>query len=174
MRRSFLCGLLLFSFFCSLRGYAQTEFPKEFILHLRLGSGTQTKFHAGQDLFALSAEVVPQFTLVTGKLRGGGIAGLYYAGHIMSGLFGPTVSWKIAEFKGGYFGSIGNAHLSFNHLWGTDYQRFVGGGVNLDLLNKLMVGVAAHRDYRRALWWVQSSIAFRLSKVKKPKETFPN
>jgi hypothetical protein len=88
-------------------------------------------------------------------------------------MFGPTISYKIIEFKGGHFGSLGNLHISLDHLWGTDKQRLVGGGINLDLLNKLVVSLSAHRDYKLSNWWIQSGIAFRISKVKQPKETFP-
>ena len=153
---------------------AQTEFPNEFIMHLRLHSGMITYKKPAADIFVGGLQLVPQVTLVEHRLRGGLVAGGFYANSDLHGLLGPTISLKLTEFKGGYFGSIGNVHLNLDHLWGTDEQRLAGAGINLDLLNKLVVSLMAHRDYRLNNWWIQSGIAFRLSKVKQPKETFPN
>ena len=161
--------LCLTSIICTAQ---QTEFPKEFINHLRLHSGMVTT--PGGDLFVGGLELVPQYTLIEHKLRGGVVLGAFYSNSEINGLFGPTVSLKITEFQGGHFGSLGNLHLNLDHLWGTDEQRLVGGGINLDLLNKLVVSLTAHSDYHHGEWWIQTGIAFRISKVKKPKESFPN
>ena len=167
--KTFLLSVLCFS---SIIATAQTEFPKEFIAHVRLHSGMITSPVA--DLFVGGLQIVPEYTLIEHKLRGGIIAGGFYSYKEINGLFGPTLSLKLTEFKGGHFGSLGNLHLNFDHLWGTDKQRLAGAGINLDLLNKLVVSLAAHRDYKWDQWWIQTGIAFRISKVKKPKETFPN
>lgn len=150
----------------------QTEFPKEFIAHVRLHSGMITS--PGADLFVGGLQIVPEYTLIEHKLRGGVIVGGFYSYSEINGLFGPTLSLKLTEFKGGHFGSLGNLHLNFDHLWGTDKQRLAGAGINLDLLNKLVVSLTAHRDYKWDQWWIQTGIAFRITKVKTPKETFPN
>lgn len=171
LKRGSLLSLFFFSFIYSS---AQTEFPKEFIMHLRLHSGMITYKKPAADIFVGGLQLVPQVTLVEHTLRGGLVAGGFYANSDVHGILGPTISLKLTEFKGGFFGSIGNVHINVDHLWGTDEQRLAGGGLNLDLLNKLVVSIMAHRDYRLNHWWVQSGIAFRLSKVKQPKETFPN
>ena len=150
----------------------QTEFPKEFIAHVRLHSGMITS--PGADLFVGGLQIVPEYTLIEHNLRGGVVVGGFYSYSEINGLFGPTLSLKLTEFKGGHFGSLGNLHLNFDHLWGTDKQRLAGAGINLDLLNKLVVSLTAHRDYKWDQWWVQTGIAFRITKVKTPKETFPN
>jgi hypothetical protein len=165
-----LCILSLNSF----SALSQTEFPKEFIAHLRLHSGMITGAGNTPDIFVGGLQVIPQFTLVEHKVRGGIVAGAAYSYKKLSGMFGPTVSLNIKEFKGGHFGSLGNLHINADHLWGTNEQRLLGGGLNLDLLNKLIVSLSAHRDYHLNNWWIQSGIAFRISKVKQPKETFPN
>ena len=59
------------------------------------------------------------------------------------------------------------------NAWNT-YDEGLDSKINLDLLNKLVVSLTAHRDYKWDQWWLQTGIAFRISKVKKPKETFPN
>jgi len=166
--------LLLYSLVSSITSFSQTEFPKEFITHIRLHSGMITYSNSEPELFVGGLQVIPQFTLVPNKLRGGLVAGAFYTDNNINGLFGPTISYKIAEFKGGHFGSLGNLHINLDHLWGTDEQQLAGGGINLDLLNKLIVNLSAHRDYKLANWWIQCGIAFRISKTKQPKETFPN
>ncbi len=154
---------------------AQTEFPKEFIAHLRLHSGLVTnRVKKAPELFVGGLQVIPQFTLVPYKLRGGIAAGAFYTGRHIYGSFGPTLSYKLIELKGGEFGSLGNLHLNIDHFWGTSKQRLAGGGVNLDLLNKLVVSFSGHRDYKLNTWWLQSGIAFRISKVAPIKQTFPN
>jgi hypothetical protein len=168
---------LLFSILCfiSTAVFAQqTEFPKEFVTHLRLHSGMTTNKGSAPDIFVGGLQVIPEYTIVEHKLRGGIIAGAFYSYSEINGLFGPTLSLKITEFQGGHFGTLGNLYINLDHLWGTDKQRLLGGGINLDLLNKLVVSLTAHRDYKWNQWWIQSGIAFRISKVKQPKENFPN
>lgn len=152
---------------------AQTEFPKEFILHAKLGSGAITAPRSAE-LFVATLDLRPQYTLVKNRLRAGLASGAFYTNRRLHALYGPTVSVKLSEFKGGYFGSVGNVHLNFDHLWTSDHRRLLGGGINLDLLNKLVIGFSGLRDYRNNNWWWTSALAFRLSKVKKPVETFPN
>ena len=163
----------LLYFVCTV-SVAQTEFPKEFTAHLRLHSGMVTKPGPAPDLFVGGLQVVPQVTLVEHKLRGGIAVGGFYTAKKVNGLFGPTFSWKVKELTGGPFGSLGNLHVNFDHWWGTEQQRLVGSGINLDLINKLVVSLSAHRDYRLSNWWLQSAIAFRISKVKKRIEPFPH
>jgi hypothetical protein len=168
------CLLFVWVAFFSPSASAQTEFPKEFIAHLRLHSGMVSDPGTGSPLFLGGLQVIPQVTLVPGSLRGGLAAGAFYSAKHLEGSVGPTLSLLLKEFKGGFFGSLGNLHLNADHLWGTGGQRLAGGGLNLDLLNKLVVGLSAHRDYRLNNWWIQSGIAFKISKTPVPKETFPN
>ncbi len=161
-------------FFAGTASTAQTEFPKEFITHVRLHSGLATAPKSGPDLFVGGLQLVSQVTLVPYHLRGGLTGGGFYTNNRLYGSLGPTISVKIKSFEGGHFGSLGNLHLNFDHLWGTGRQRLAGGGFNLDLLNKLVVSITGHRDYRLKQWWLQSGIAFRISKVTPAKETFPN
>lgn len=159
-------------FFSLISSAQQTEFPKEFIAHVRLHSGMVAT--NGPDLFVGGIQIVPEYTLIEHKLRGGIVAGAFYSYSKINGLFGPTLSLKLTEFQGGHFGTLGNLHLNFDHLWGTDKQHLAGAGINLDLLNKLVVSLMAHRDYKWNQWWIQTGIAFRITKVKQPKESFPN
>ncbi len=168
-----LVGLFVMAVCCSVVAKGQTEFPKEFILQAKISSGFIAAPSA-PELFTGSLQVVPQYTILPYKLRVGLVAGGLYSERKLQGLFGPALSYKLTEFKGGYFGSIGNLYISAEQLWGTGKQRLAGIGINLDLLNKIVVGLSADRDYHLAAWWWQTSIAFRITNVKKPKETFPN
>ncbi len=156
------------SFYCKAQ---DAEFPKdEFIMHLRLQNGMVTNFKGtAPDVYTGGLQVIPQYTLVQNKLRGGIIAGAFFINKKWNAQFGPTISYKIKTLSAGVFGSGGNIHLSAEHLWGTQKQRLFGGGIHLDLANKLVLNFSLHRDYNLNNWWLQNGIAFRLSKVKQPK-----
>jgi hypothetical protein len=149
-----------------------TEFPKGFIMHLRLHNGMQTQFNSTPDLYVIGAQVVEQATVIPGRLRAGVAIGAFYTNKKMNALIGPTVSLKIKSFRAGPFGTAGNVQLNLEQLWGSDDQHLFGGGVYLDLLNKIMVGLTAHRDYELNNWWLQTVLAFRLSKTPKVNEPF--
>jgi hypothetical protein len=162
--------ILLFICFC-LYGKAQdAEFPKgEFIMHLRLHNGMITNFKGtAPDVYVGGLQIVPQWTVVQNKLRLGVIAGAFYGNKKINALIGPTIALKVKTLAAGVFGSGGNIHLSVEHLWGTQKQRLIGGGIHLDLANKLVVSFSLHRDYNLNSWWLQNGIAFRISKVKQP------
>ncbi len=168
--RTVLSIFLLIRF--SIIGYAQTdtEFPKEFILHAKLHNGMVTGFHQLPDLYVAGIQLVPQYTFITHKLRGGIIGDVYYTGKKVQAAVGPTISFKLKTFKIPMFGSAGNLHLNVDHLWGTNKERLLGGGINADLGNKLIISLTAHRDYNRNTWWLQNSIGIRISKLPKPKD----
>jgi hypothetical protein len=161
--------LYSFSFiFCQAQ---DAEFPRgEFIMHMRLHNGMVTNFKGtAPDVYVGGLQIIPQYTLVQNKLRSGIIAGAFFTNKKINALIGPTISYKIKTFNAGIFGSGGNVHLSAEHLWGTQKQRLFGGGIHLDLANKLVISFMLHRDYNLNNWWLQNGIAFRISKVKQPK-----
>lgn len=144
------------------------EFPKnEFIMHLRAHSGMITSFHSLPDLYVGGLQLVPQWTVVENHLRVGVVAGGFYAVKKLQGLAGPTISIKLKTFEVKSFGSGGNVNLSLDHLWGTKQERLLGAGINVDILNFIVPGISVHRDYNLNTWWLQGSLAFRVSKVKK-------
>lgn len=158
-------GLLCLHMFAQAQ---DPEFPKkEFIMHLKMHSGMVTNFKSAPDLFVGGLQLVPQFTIVENHLRGGIIAGGFYTNKKLEGLIGPTVSLKLKTFALKSFGSGGNVNLSLDHLWGTGKQHLFGGGLNLDLLNFIVIGASVHRDYNLNNWWLQGNVGFRISKVKK-------
>lgn len=160
--------LVLCILFSNIVQAQDPEFPKkEFIMHIRLHSGMITSFNASPELFTGGLQLIPQFTIAENKLRAGMIADVFYTGKKLQAAFGPTFSWKIKTLAANNLGSVGNLNISFDHLWGTGKQRLIGGGFQADIVNKIVAGISLHRDYKLKNWWLQSTVAFRISKVKK-------
>jgi hypothetical protein len=149
-----------------------TEFPKEFIMHLKLHNGLVTNFSNLPELYTGGLQFVPQYTIVPQKIRAGVITDFYYTNKKISAAFGPTFSYKIKTFKAAPFGSLGNINVNVDHLWGTNKEKLIGGGINADIANKIVIGLSFHRDYNLNTWWVQNSIGIRISSVKKTIEIF--
>ncbi len=149
-----------------------TEFPKGFIMHLKLHNGMVTAFNSAPDLYVGGIQIIPQVTVVEHLLRVGVIADGFYTDKKLGAAFGPAISLKIKTLKAGFFGSAGNIQLLFNHLWGTDKQRLAGGGIAGDFGNKITFGITAHRDYQLNTWWFQNEIGIRISKKPGVKEPF--
>ena len=153
--------------------YAQTdtEFPKGFIMYAKLHNGMITDFTSGPDLYVVGLQLAPQYTIVPHVLRGGIIAGGFYANKKVEGEFGPSLSIKLKTFtanlQGAHVGSLANINLLVDHLWGTGRQRLLGGGLILDAGNIITFGITAHRDYGLNNWWFQTGIAIRISKKHK-------
>lgn len=143
------------------------EYPKEFIMHLRLHNGMITNFHQSPDAYTGGLQIVPQYTVVPHLLRAGLIGDVFYAGKKLQLGVGPTISIKLKTLKAKPFGSVGNISLNLEHIWATEKEKLAGGGLTLDLANKIIIGLSAHRDYAFNTWWFQNTLAFRISKVKK-------
>lgn len=172
--KSTLMLLLTITSLCiSKLSFAQdTEFPKGFIMHAKLHNGLITNFHRGVDLYTGGLQVIPQIGIIEHRLRAGIIAGGFYANKRWDAQFGPTISVKLKSFNAGPFGGAANLHLTADHIWGTDKQKLAGGGIHVDLLNKLVLGLTAHRDYEYNTWWLQTALGIRISKIKKTREPF--
>ncbi|MBL0359421.1 MAG: hypothetical protein IPP72_22305 [Chitinophagaceae bacterium] len=161
-------------FFCSvsyhLSAQTDTEFPKEFIMHVKLHNGMVTNFSSTPDQYIGGIQLITQYTLVKNKIRGGIIADGYYTGKKIQGAIGPTISFKLKTFKAAPFGSAGNLHINIDHLWGSNNVRLLGGGINADIGNKIVLGLSIHRDYNLNTWWFQNTLGLRISKIKKSSE----
>lgn len=148
------------------------EFPKGFIMYAKLHNGMVTNFTNAPDLYVGGVQLVPLVTVVEHRLRAGIIADGFYTNNKIQAAAGPTLAWKIKTINAGSFGSAANINLSVDHLWGTEDQQLFGAGINADLLNLLIIGITAHRDYNLNNWWFQSSLGIRVSKKKKTVEPF--
>jgi hypothetical protein len=172
--RSTTVFILIVCMFFMQENFAQkdTEYPKGFIMHAKLHNGMVTNFKSGADLYVGGIQLVPQFTVVENKMRAGVVAGAFYSGKALEGQFGVSTSVKLKTLKALVFGSAANVNLSAEHLWGTGKQKLIGGGINLELLNLLVLSLTTHRDYEYKTWWLQTSIGIRISKKKKMREPF--
>lgn len=148
------------------------EFPKgEWTVHAGVATGMITNFKGNSpDLHTVYVPVKVQYTFLEDLLRGGLLIGPNYYGKRAGAMAGPTVSVKIKTFRAGSAGSLGNLHLSFEHLWGTENEKLAGGGIHADLGNKLVAGLQLHRDHQHNNWWIMPVLAIRLNKVKQPEE----
>lgn len=165
---------LLFLFFTDqLTAQQDTEFPREFIMHLKLHNGMVTNFKSNTpDIYVGGIQLVPQYTIIPRVLRGGLVLDGLYTGKKLQGAIGPTLSFKIKTFHVKPFGSAGNVHINIDHLWGSENQRLLGGGINADIGNRLVVGLTLHRDYELNTWWIQNTLGLRISAIKKKIEDF--
>lgn len=164
-----------FSFLIFLAGQLQaqdTQFPKGWEIQLKLTNGVVTSFHSNTpDMYTGALGLSTQYAVVPHKLRLGATAMAAYSNKKLSGLFGPSVAWKLKSLETKLFG-IGNIHLLAEHLWGTKKQRLIGGGPYIELGHTLLIGITAHRDYHLNGWWFQSAIAIRLNKRKTDQQEF--
>ncbi|MEO6404410.1 MAG: hypothetical protein ABIY51_01645 [Ferruginibacter sp.] len=172
IRKLFICMHSFMAIGICVMAQSDTEFEKGFIMHLKLQQGMITNFHQATDGYVGGIFLNPQITAVPHILRLGADAGVIYAGKKIGGLAGPLVSLKLKTLKAGPFGSAGNINLFLSHLWGTGKQQLVGGGLGLDLLNKLLLNISAHRDYGLNAWWFQTGLGIKLTKTKKVNEPF--
>ncbi len=169
MRKLFIVTLLIsFSFRVAAQASKdEPEFSKEFIMHLKLHNGVITNFHGTYpDQYVGGIQVIPQVTLINHKLRGGVIVDGFYAGKKFQAAFGPTVSLMVKSFHAGPLGTAGNLHLNFDYLFGTEKEQLIGGGINAEIGKWIIIGLSAHRDYNLNTWWIQNSVAVRITKVK--------
>lgn len=144
---------------------AETEFTESWLITAKLGSGINTNFRSGRpDLYVGSVGLNPQFAVVKGLLRVGANAAAIYTDKKMSGLFGPTLAYRIKTFKTENFGSIGNLQLLAEANWGTNLQQMAGGGLAVELLSLAQIGLSVQRDYKQNNWWLQTYIAIHLKK----------
>ena len=164
--------LIIFSWQLSAQKSQDTEFPKEFIMHLKLHNGMVTNFTHGPDLYIGGIQLVPQYTVVENLIRAGIIIDGYYTSKKLSAAVGPTVTFKLKTLNTAPFGSAGNINISFDHLWGTNKEKLLGGSINADIGNKLLLGLSIHRDYNLNTWWLQNSLGLRISKLKKKSEIY--
>lgn len=164
--RMLLPVLLLVCFIAHSQDPDDTEFRKGWATYLKLDNGVISNFHTAPDLYVGGIQLNPQITVVEHKLRIGATAGFVYANKSISGLFGPSVAFKLKSFNLKNLAGLANLQLVAEHNWGTDKQQLVGVGIGLELLQKAMLVFTTHRDYNLNSWWLQAHIGIRLKKNK--------
>jgi len=141
-----------------------TEFKKGWIFYLKLDNGVVSNFHSAPDLFTGGMLLNPQVTLIENKFRIGVNTGFAYTGKKINGLIGPTLAFKIKTFNLKNLGSMANLQLIAEHNWGSEKQRLVGGGVGFEVLQKILLILTTHRDYKLKNWWIQWHLGINLKK----------
>lgn len=150
-----------------------TEFTKGGLLLIKLDNGFTTGFKSyTPDLYTGGATINPQITIVPNVLRLGANAGLAYNDKRFSGLFGPVVALKLTDINTKNFGSLANIHLIAEANWGTNRQQLAGGGIGIELLQKIQLGATVQRDYHLNSWWFRSFIGYELNFRKKTVNEF--
>jgi hypothetical protein len=170
--RMLLPVILLFCLTARSQNPDDTEFRKGWATYLKLDNGVITNFHSAPDLYAGGLLLNPQITAIEHKLRVGANLGFVYANKEFSGLFGPSLAFKLKSFNLKNLAGLANLQVVAEHHWGTDKQRLVGGGIGLELLQKALLLFTAHRDYNLNTWWVQAHVGIRLKKKKTTEPEF--
>lgn len=172
MQNLFVCCIFFLGclFFCidvhSQQDPNDTEFRKGWVVYLKLDNGVISNFHAAPDLYVGGLQLSPQVTVIPHKLRLGANAGFVYANKKFSGLIGPSVAFKLKSINLKDLAGLANLQLIAEHNWGTEKQQLVGFGISLELLQKALVSLTAHRDYNLNNWWMQAHIGINLKKDK--------
>jgi len=118
--------------------FGQTEFKKNSTaLNLEFLQGF-TKPQSFTAFYLADLRLSDQYTVVPGTLRLGATAAGTYNNDIVSAFAGPNLALKVYTMNSP-MGSLGNIHLLLEHLWGTDSQKLVGGGIRAAIGNTLLV-----------------------------------
>jgi len=171
-KHTFLISLFYCIISLNVFGQNATEFPTGYVLHAKIHNGMLTRFNSEPDQYTGGFQLVPQWTVVPGHWRIGLIAGAMYSAKKIEAQLGATMSIKLKNFGANVFGTAGNTNVSLDYIAGTGKQQLIGGGIHLDLFNKLLLGITAHRDVTLNSWWFQTSFGVRINKIKKIKEPF--
>lgn len=162
--------LLLLLGFC-LYGKAQQpplEFEKGWVLNLELLQGF-SKAKKIPELYLADLRLSPQWTLAPGILRAGVTGGLLYNNTKLAAFIGPNAALNIKTMKtkpGSLSGSILNVQLLLEHLWGTEDQRLLGGGIRTEIGKMLLLSILTHRDYNLNYWNVEFGVGINFIRKK--------
>jgi hypothetical protein len=159
------CYLLLLVI--AVQAQKDPEFPKGWVLYLEAHQGIATNFKYTPDLYVGGLQLSPQVTVIESRLRLGASAGLVFNNKKFSGTFGPRLSYKLTTLNLKQFGSLLNLQLEAEHVWGTDKQKLIGGGIKAEIGQLLMTGLTIHREYQYNYWWFQWGFGFNLAHKKK-------
>lgn len=166
--KQLLCCSLCCLLFAIGNAQKDTEFPKGAVMYLESHHGLATNFkHYSPDLFVGYLSLTPQVTVVPQHLRLGATAGLLFNNKRFDGLFGANAVLKLKTLDVKPMGSLLNLQLKVEHLWGTNKQKLIGGGLNAEIGEIVLIGLSLHRDYGLNYWWFQGGLGFNLLHKKK-------
>jgi hypothetical protein len=152
--------LLLLGAALPARAQSGLEFKKGWVFPFELGQGF-IKAANTSELYLVSLQLAPQYTIVPGRLRLGVVAGAVYAGRL-DALAGPRVSVKLLEGSQLLSASLYNAQLFGDVQFGTNGQRLVGGGVALEGGQLVRLSLQLQRDLDGGTTWFRTGLAVNL------------
>ena len=160
--KKLLTGTACFMIFLFAAAQKTPEFPKGWVMYLQEHHGAVTNFTSSPDLFISSLRLSPQVTVVPGHLRLGGTAAGVFTNKKLQGAFGPNLVVNLLAPDVKKLGSVLNVQLQGEYLWGTAQQRLIGGLLNIEIGQLIVVGLSAHRDYALNQWWFQAGVGYNL------------
>lgn len=159
-------------FACSQSSQGQTEFTKGWMLHVNARQGLTTRLTRGTEGYTGSLSLIPCYTMIPGSLRLGLSVGLRYHGQQVQAVSGPVLNLLLKTWHAGVFGSAANLHLVTEHLWAGKQHQAIGGGLRMELLQRIVLGPTVHRDYTHPEWWFQLETSYRLLRTRRKTESF--
>lgn len=168
MKLPVLLLILLFG----LTAQAQ-EFPSRFSMPVEVAQGFNQP-NGQSPLYLLTLQVVPQVTLLPGRLRLGAVLGGFYPGTQVGVLAGPRLTLKLLEGSSLLSASSFNLHLLGEFLWATapapaNGRQLLGGGIGLGSSDLVTVAFKLHRDLNQPATWFQISLGYNLVKPSIPR-----
>jgi hypothetical protein len=144
---------------------AQPEFPAGWRFPVTLSQG----FVGKGEFYAGSATIAALYTVVPGSLRAGAVAGPALVVGQLRGMGGVHLAWRVKTFNTS-LGSWGNGQLVAEHLWLTNEQALLGGGVVVEAGELVLVGLKGYWSYQpqsdRHPGWFQFSMGLNVFKKK--------
>lgn len=119
------------------------------------------------ELYLADLRLSYQYTIVPRLIRLGLTGGARYNNQHLSAIAGPELALKLTDFKTN-LGTLANLQLLLEHLWGTEHQKLLGGGLRLAIGNTLLLSARTHRDYALKYWSLGFGIGLNFIKEKVP------
>ena len=159
------CGALLVSRLLAPGLAWAQEMPKGTALLAELGQGFNRP--PGGDVgYLATLQLVPQWTVVPGRLRAGLVLGAFYPGTRLGGLAGGRATLRVIQGPPVLLASSFHVHLLGEYLpavWtGDNWQQWIGVGVGIETSNLLGLAFKLHRDFRTPVTYGQLAITFNL------------
>ncbi|OUJ74844.1 hypothetical protein BXP70_08820 [Hymenobacter crusticola] len=129
----------------------------------------------GPERYLATAQFVPQWTLVPGRLRVGVPVGAFHPGYQLGGLAGSRLTLKVFQGPPVLLASSFHLHILAEYLplvyTPTEHWRqLVGAGVGLETSNLLGIVLKLHRDVRTPTIYGQLALTYNLF-YKSPPQT---
>ncbi|WP_324672153.1 hypothetical protein [Hymenobacter sp. GOD-10R] len=139
---------------------------KEAALLVEIGQGFYRP-RGGPELYLATAQAVPQWSLVPGRLRVGLPVGLFHPGYQLGGLAGSRLTLNVLQGAPVLLASSFQLHILAEYLPlvyspTMHWRQLVGAGVGLETSNLLGITLKLHRDVRTPAIYGQLMLTYNL------------